>query len=428
MVAKIYIWEQLAGAVAWDAKRGYAIFEYDADFLRGNLDIAPLTMPLEQARSGRRVFFFPALNYETYRGLPGLLADALPDKYGNALVDAWLARQGRAPESVTPVERLCITGSRAMGALEFRPGMEPGTGKPELLQVDELVAVANELLEQKKSLKANLGKDKLQAIRSIIQVGTSAGGARAKAIIAYNPETGEVKSGQLPAGDGFEYWMIKFDGIRQTGESESAGYGRIEYAYHKMAMACGIEMTECRLLEEHGRAHFMTRRFDRIQGEKVHLQTLCGLAHLDFNQAGAHSYEQAFQAMRQLRMPYPNAEQLYLRMAFNVMARNQDDHTKNIGFLMNREGRWKLSPAYDMIFAYNPAGSWTNRHQMSINGKREHIERADLLAVANAMNIKQPGKLLDAVKETVANWKQFAKSVNLETAKMNAIAKAHRLL
>ncbi len=424
MVARVYIWNQLVGMVAWDEARGYAVFEFDADFVKGNLDLAPLHMPLEQARNNR-IFYFPGLNADTFKGLPGLLADSLPDNYGNALIDAWLARQGRNPQSVTPVERLCFIGTRGMGALEFQPSKEPQKEKSEALEIEDLLQIAREMLQKKASLNGNLNRDKLQAIKSIIKVGTSAGGARAKAIIAFNETTGEVRSGQLPTDAGFENWIIKFDGVLNEITGDPQGYGRIEYAYHKMAVAAGIEMTECRLLEENDRAHFMTRRFDRIENEKLHLQSLCGIAHFDYNNPNLYSYEQAFQVMRQLRLPYSQAEQFYMRMVFNVMARNQDDHTKNIAFLMQKNGDWKLSPAFDVTYAYNPEKGWTMRHQMSVNGKRENIEKDDLIAVAKAMNIKKPTQLIEQISVAIKNWKLFAEMAGVPYKQAKAIQKTH---
>lgn len=413
ILANVLLWDQLVGAVLWDEFREVASFEMDPTFVRQGLDIAPLTMPLSAASHGT-VFQFPALPKETFQGLPGLLADALPDRFGGQLIDIWLATQGRARNSMNPVERLCYQGNRGMGALEFSPAIKQERDSGKSLEISELVALSRKALERKAELNTALSPTESAALMEIIKVGTSAGGARAKAVIAYNPETNEVRSGQLDVPEGFEHWLIKFDGVTNEQLEDPAGYGRIEYAYYKMAIACGINMTESKLLEEGGRAHFMTKRFDRLpNNQKLHMQTLCGLCHYDYNNPNAYAYEQAFQAMRELRLPYTDAEQLYLRMVFNVIARNQDDHTKNISFLMDKSGKWKLSPAYDVTYAFNPENKWIARHQMSVNGKREVIDRNDLLNVAKQMNIKKPKDIIDQVMETVQNWKHFAQEAQM---------------
>ena len=408
-LANVILWDKLVGAVLWDETREIASFEMDPAFVRTELDIAPLTMPLSSATRGT-IFQFPALPKETFQGLPGLLADALPDRFGGQLIDIWLAAQGRARNSMNPVERLCYQGNRGMGALEFAPAIKQEKDTAKNLEISDLVALSKRALEQKTELHTALSPSEAAALMDIVKVGTSAGGARAKAVIAYNPKTKEVQSGQLEAPEGFEHWLIKFDGVTNEQLSDSAGYGRIEYAYYKMAIACGINMTESKLLEEGGRAHFMTKRFDRLpNNQKLHMQTLCGLCHYDYNNPNAYGYEQAFQAMRELRLSYSDAEQLYLRMVFNVIARNQDDHTKNISFLMDTAGKWKLSPAYDVTYAYNPENKWIARHQMSVNGKREGIDQSDLLNVAKEMNIKKPKDIISQVIATVTDWKYFAR-------------------
>lgn len=412
-LANVILWDKLVGAVLWDETREIASFEMDPAFVRTELDIAPLTMPLSSATRGT-IFQFPALPKETFQGLPGLLADALPDRFGGQLIDIWLAAQGRARNSMNPVERLCYQGNRGMGALEFAPAIKQEKDTAKNLEISDLVALSKRALEQKTELHTALSPSEAAALMDIVKVGTSAGGARAKAVIAYNPKTKEVQSGQLEAPEGFEHWLIKFDGVTNEQLSDSAGYGRIEYAYYKMAIACGINMTESKLLEEGGRAHFMTKRFDRLpNNQKLHMQTLCGLCHYDYNNPNAYGYEQAFQAMRELRLSYSDAEQLYLRMVFNVIARNQDDHTKNISFLMDTAGKWKLSPAYDVTYAYNPENKWIARHQMSVNGKREGIDQNDLLNVAKQMNIKKPKEIIMQVKETMINWKYFAQEAQM---------------
>lgn len=413
-VAEVFIWGTRVGAVAWDEERELGFFEYDPEFLRAPVDLAPLTMP-----RARTIYSFPELSRQSYRGLPGMLADALPDKFGNLLIDRWLEQQGRDKKSFSPVERLCYMGERGMGALEFRPAIKAVQASTKPLEIAELAALANRVLSSKADLHERLiddQRDQHTALSHILAVGTSAGGARAKAVIAWNAATGEVRSGQLPTTEGFEHWLLKFDGISNNADKESndpQGFGRIEYAYYLMAIAAGLEMSESRLLQEGGRAHFMTRRFDRQRnGDKLHMQSLCALAHYDFNIAGGYSYEQALYVIKQLRMENEQAalEQQYRRMVFNVVARNQDDHTKNIAFLMDRRGRWQLSPAFDINYSYNPRGDWTSRHQMTINQKRDDFLVADLLQVAAHANLKavKAKKIIAQVVDVVAQWHDFA--------------------
>ena len=402
-LADIYLWGQHAGTVAWDENYQTASFEFTPAFASGQLDISPLMMPVRQ----RQIYQFPSLNKDTFIGLPGLLADALPDAFGKALLDKWLTSVGRT--FANPVERLCYQGKRSMGALEFVPAQDNYLEQGTKLEIDSLVEVAREVLDEKNKLDVNVNEDTKEAIANIIRVGTSAGGQRAKAVIAYNENTGEVRSGQIDVPDGFSHWLLKLDGVTNAELGDPKHYGQIEYVYYLMARAAGINMTECRLLEENGRAHFMTRRFDRLSGnEKVHMQTLCGMAHYDYKMLHAYSYEQAFQVMRRLRLPYSQAEEMFRRMVFNVIARNQDDHTKNISFLMDKSGRWSLSPAYDMSWSYNPKGAWTSKHQMSINGKWDDITRADLLTLAKNVNIKQADAIIEQVKDGVSRWRIFA--------------------
>jgi len=410
--AAIHIHETLIGAVTWDAERELGIFEYAPDFLASGIEVAPLMMPLSAGR-----FAFPELPHETFKGMPGLLADSLPDKFGNLLIDQWLARQGRTPQSFDPVERLCYLGKRAMGAMEFQSTLL-SESPAETLHLDTLVQLANDALASRETLHANLDHAP-EAMATILRIGTSAGGARAKAVVSWNPETNKILSGQIAPPPGFEAWLLKFDGVsgnRDKELSDPLGFGRIEYAYHLMARAAGITMSDCRLLEENGRAHFMTRRFDRTpDGGKLHLQSLCGIAHFDFNQAGAYSYEQAFQIARRLGLPQTDLTELFRRAVFNILSRNQDDHTKNIAFLMDRRGAWRLAPAYDLIYAYNPTGAWTSRHQMTLNGKRDAFETSDLLATATHADLRPPKAkaILREVHTAVADWEKYATSAGV---------------
>ncbi len=430
--AEVRLWGRTIGAVALGDGGEVATFEYDRDFAGSGIRVAPLVMPLARDR----IYRFPALARESFHGLPGLLADALPDKFGNALIDAWLATQGRAPESFNAVERLCYTGARGMGALEFAPATGPRARVAGRIEIDHLVALASDVLANRTHLRGRFGEDeeKAKALRDILRVGTSAGGARAKAVIAWHRETGEVRSGQIPAGEGFEYWLLKFDGVSENRDKEiladPEGYGVIEYAYHRMALAAGIQMSECRLLEENGRRHFMTRRFDRgLQGEKLHLQSLGALAHYDFNQAGAHSYEQATQVMQRLGLSMDEVEQQFRRMVFNLVARNQDDHVKNIAFLMDKLGRWKLAPAYDVIYSYAPDGKWTARHQMSVNGKRNDFTLDDLTAFGQMAGLKRGRSkaIFEEVRAAVMDWPHFASEAGVPESRAESIRRALRL-
>jgi serine/threonine-protein kinase HipA len=428
-VAEVRLWGSTVGAVALDDGATTAAFEYDRAFIASGIEVAPLTMPL-----GDRVYSFPALSMESFRGLPGLLADSLPDRFGNALIDAWLATQGRPPQSLNAVERLCYTGTRGMGALEFLPATGPQTRRSTRLQVDRLVALAADVLRHRGELQSTFADARqAEALRDILRVGTSAGGARAKAVIAWNRETDEVRSGQVKAGPGFEYWLLKFDGVSGNKDRElddPQGYGVMEYAYHRMAMDCGISMMECRLLEEGGRRHFMTRRFDRLpDGGKLHMQSLAAIAHLDFNQAGVHSYEQAMQVARRLELPIAGVEQLFRRMVFNVLARNQDDHVKNIAFLMDRSGEWSLAPAFDVIYSYQPGGQWTSSHQMTLNGKRDDFTLADFEACARASSLKRgrARAIVAEVRDAVSCWRDYADEVGVDPAKRDAVQNALRL-
>ncbi|MDC7993864.1 type II toxin-antitoxin system HipA family toxin [Altibacter sp. HG106] len=415
--ALVNIWGTLVGAVAWDEEQQLAYFEYDPTYAKNGQELVPIKMPL--APNGT-VYSFPELRVrtnsglDTFKGLPGLLADVLPDKYGNQLINAWLAQNGRPANSLNPVELLCFIGTRGMGALEFEPTQFAGRKNTFQVEIDSLVQMAHRVLHAKERFETDLENDEKQAMREILRIGTSAGGARPKAIIAYNQKTGQVRSGQTQTPKGFEHWMIKLDGVSDEQFGESAGYGRIEMAYYLMATACGIDMMESKLLEENGRAHFLTKRFDREpDGTKHHIQTFCALQHFDFNDMNSFSYEQLFQTMRQLRLPFPQAEQQFRRMVFNVIARNCDDHTKNFAFRMKQGGHWEIAPAYDVCHAYRPDSLWVSRHALSINGKREHISENDLLTVAAAISLKKGKQIIQEIKETVVRWPEFAEEVQV---------------
>lgn len=422
-LAEVRLWGRTIGAVSQLPDMDYATFQYDRAFAHSDIGVAPLAMPL-----ATRPYAFPELARRSFRGLPGLVADSLPDYFGNALIDTWLAQQGRTAEDFTPIERLCYVGTRGMGALEFRPSTGPRPTRVRTLEVDALVDLASRIMSQRDGLAVSIASGfEEEALGELLLVGTSAGGARAKALIAWHPETNEVRSGQVEAGAGFEHWILKFDGVSRTRDErigEPLGYGAIEYAYYLMARDAGVAMTDCRLLEENGRRHFMTRRFDRTpDGSRLHMLSLAAMAHLDFNAAGAHGYERALLTIRQLGLGMDATEEQFRRMVFNVLARNQDDHVKNIAFLMDKRGRWSLSPAFDMTYAYNPRGEWTGSHQMSMNGKRDGFTQSDLEAVARGASMKRgrAAAIYEQVRAAVAQWPEFAEQAEVDEAKASRV-------
>ncbi|CAN5366592.1 type II toxin-antitoxin system HipA family toxin [soil metagenome] len=425
--AFINLWKQRVGAFAWDSETGIGSFEYDNSFLKKGLDLAPIKMSIENKR--RKIFSFPELrDIKTFRGLPGLVADTMPDKYGNALINAWLVNNNRVSDSLSPVELLCFIGKRGMGALEFEPAMQKSSDIATKIELGSLIDVAEQILSGKKNFKTKLLPNEEKALLDILKIGTSAGGARAKAVIVFNSKTKEIRSGQADAPKGFSHWLIKFDGVTDKQFGTSSGYGRVEMAYYLMAKDAQIEMTECRLLEENGRAHFMTKRFDRDGNKKTHLQSFCAMRHFDFNEINLYSYEQLFETMRTLNLPYPQAEQLYRRMVFNVMSRNCDDHTKNFAFVMNKSGKWSLSPAYDVCHAYRPGSDWVSQHCLSVNGKRKNISAEDLLKVANQMNIKKANVIIKQIATTVGNWGKYADAAGVNSKLKLAIKKTLHIL
>lgn len=433
-LAEVHLWGTLLGYIAWDETTNLGTFEYDQNFLRAPVEPSPLKMKKKLG-----AYSFRELDKKTYKGLPGMLSDSLPDKFGNALIDVWLADQGRNPESFNPVERLCYIGSRGMGALEFKPSKYKGRLSDVPIEIKEMVELASKILSDRKKFKENLeqGHDRKmhEALTNLLVVGTSAGGARAKCLIAYNEKTKEIRSGQVKTSEDFSYWLLKLDGVSNNKDKElndPQAYGRIEYAYHLMIKDCDIEMTECRLLPENGRAHFMTKRFDRSNGgEKIHMQSLCAIAHYDFNQAGTHSYEKALQVIQMVVTGNINQamEQQFRRAVFNVVGRNQDDHTKNIAFLMNKKGEWSLSPAFDVNYSYNPSGDWTSRHQMSLNGKREDFSKEDLLAFGLKANIKKAKakKIIEQIINVVSQWDEYAEKAGVFEGHQKEIKKFLRL-
>ncbi|TGL85240.1 type II toxin-antitoxin system HipA family toxin [Leptospira congkakensis] len=429
-LAKVYLWDSLVGYVSWNEEGRFASFEYENQFLNAPVEPSPILMP-----KSRTLYSFRNLNLDTYKGLPGMLADSLPDKFGNALIDVWLSAMGRNLQSFNPVERLCYIGERGMGALEFKPATYRLRTKNVPIEVAEMVKLASEILNHRKKYSSKLDiknqKKLKENLTSLLTIGSSAGGARAKCIIAYNEKTGEVRSGQVNTTEEFSYWILKLDGIQNNKDKElndPKGFGNIEYAYYRMALDCGIQMMESRLLTENNRHHFMTKRFDRtIGGEKLHMQSLCAIAHYDFNMAGAYSYEQAIEVIRKIISENTRValEQQFRRAVFNVISRNQDDHTKNIAFLMGKDGKWRLSPAFDMTYSYNPNGQWTNRHQMSINGKREKFLIDDLIQLGKKADLKnlQIHSIIEQTKSIVSEWKKYATEANVAPTLQKEIKK-----
>lgn len=415
-LCKVLLWGKTVGIAAWDAMRKTAFFEYDPKFRKLGLELAPLMMPLQ----GQDIYSFPYLSEETYQGLPGLLADSLPDYFGNQVINAYLLSHGRRENSFNAIEKLCYMGTRGMGALEFQPAISRNR-KSQRIEVSELAKLAAEILHDRETFKTYL-HDKKNAIHDILQVGSSAGGARPKAVIAWNPATDEIYSGQVEVPPGFEYWLLKFDSLR-----DGKSYGRIEYACYLTARAAGILMNESRLLPDGDLAHFMTRRFDRADGEKIHIQTLCALAHLDYNDPLANSYEQAFEVMEKLHLLPSEKDQMFRRMVFNAVIRNHDDHTKNISFLMKPDGIWKLAPAYDVVWAYKPGAKWTGQHQMSINGKRDHFIRDDFLQLAERFDINSPEEIIREVCKTAKSFGDFTKIAGVDAGIADRMMREFRL-
>lgn len=423
LIVDVKLWGRFVGSLVWDDTREIAVFEYDSQFRRNGQELAPLTMPLAQ---GARPFSFPSNRTECFKGLPGLIADALPDKFGNQIITEWFTRQGLPLGEITPLERLCYIGQRAMGALEFEPSKASALlNESTEIYIDELTRLAEDIFTKREAFQERMYQED-KTILDILRVGTSAGGAKPKAIIAYNEQTNEVRSGQVKAPEGFGYWLLKFDGVTYSEHGSvmenPKGIGNVEYAYYKMAQACGIDMAECRLLKEGDHHHFMTRRFDRTaDGEKIHMQTVAGLAHLDRDQR--HSYEEIFGIIRRMSLPMDASIQMFRRMVFNVLARNHDDHTKNFSFLMDRQGQWTLSPAYDLCYSYKPGGRWIGKHQLSLNGKQDGFTRQDLLTVGEKAGIRRCNEIIDEIIDVVSNWRTYAQDCGVRDSHIHEIEK-----
>jgi len=426
-IVKIKLWDEDIAVLFWNNDKEYGVIEFLDSFIQKKIDLSPIQIPMENLLRGEKIYSFPELKRKTFKGLPGLIADSLPDDYGNSLIDEWFLSK-KIPIDVNPLVRLCYIGKRGMGALEFEPALkEDQLNESSTIEISELVDLASQVLNKRAQFQMDINHTHIN-ISDILKVGTSAGGAKPKAIIALNEITGEVRSGQVKAPVGFSYWILKFDGVEGGKIKDNPmGIGRIEYAYYKMALDCFINISESKLLQDQDRAHFMTKRFDRTpNGEKIHTQTWCGLAHFDRDER--YSYEQLFKTMRQLYLSYPDFEQMYRRMVFNVLARNHDDHTKNHSFIMNNSGEWSLAPAYDLCYSYSPSGFWTNKHQLSLNGKRDNFDREDLLKVGYNMDIKNPQIIIDQIVHCVSNWHFYAKEANVSEEYSQIIEKNLLLL
>jgi len=414
---EVRCWDATVGAIAFDTGSGFYAFEYDPAWLALGIQLAPTTMPVG---GPQRIYLFANLPTATYHRLPPMIADSLPDAFGNALTTAYLANEGVPPQNITPLDRLAYLGNRGMGALEFRPGRGPRTIKATALKLSELVVAARQAIAGEVTTESG----RTEAIRHLIAVGTSAGGARAKAVVALNSDTGELRSGQVPTDPGFEPWILKFDGVDDALElGGSAHFGRIEFAYSMMATEAGISMTDCRLFEESGRAHFMTRRFDRTpDGKKVHTQTLCAMAQMDFKQLGVHDYGQLFLEIDELNLGPDARAEAFRRMVFNVAASICDDHPKNFSFVLAEGGKWQLSPAYDVAHCYRPGSDWVSEHLMAVNGRRIGIERADIDEVGDRFEIPSAARIIDQVLKAVDRWPHHAQNAGVPGDLADAVA------
>ncbi|MCW8932792.1 MAG: type II toxin-antitoxin system HipA family toxin [Gammaproteobacteria bacterium] len=426
-IAEVRLWDNSIGALAYDDKTKFCTFEYAPDWIEKGVEISPIHMPL-----GKRKYRFMSLSYDTYKGLPAAFADTLPDDFGNALINAWLARNGRDIASFNPLERLLYTGKRGMGALEYTPAIrEKSLNTSSTIELNSLLEIAQKVLDERAEFSEKMTPDREEALKTLLQIGTSAGGARPKAVIAVNKKRTILRSGQAKIPNGFEHYILKFDGLIERSETQQTfgdpqGYGRMEYAYYLMAKQAKINIMPCELLEDGPRAHFMTKRFDRIANQKIHYQSLCAMDHADYKKPGEYSYEQVFRVMRSLKLKREEALEMFRRMVFNIVARNQDDHTKNIGFILNTKSRWTLSPAFDIAYSYRADSKWVNSHQLSINGKRDNFTREDLMVVAGTFE-KEANQIIEEVIDTVSNWLEFAKTAGVFNQFAKEIESKHRL-
>jgi len=425
--------DDVVGAVSFDTEKGLGSFEYDPGFIKKGIELSPIKMPLSN-----RIYSFPELDFNTFKGLPGLIADSLPDDFGNAVLNAWVAGQGRSPSDITPLQRLQYTGKRGMGALEYAPATKlRSLNASQQVEIQSLVSIAQEILDLRGNFEVELkqsGQDDREAMMSLLSVGMSAGGARPKAVLAFNEDFTQVRSGQTKVPSGFTHYLMKFDGVSEHNKNQETfgdplGYGAMEFVYHLMANKCGVDMMPCRLLHEGNRRHFITQRFDRNKNNKVHVQTLNGLAHVDYKKPGAFSYEELFGIARQLKLSAVEAEQLFKRMTFNIIARNHDDHSKNFAFMLKKD-KWSLAPAYDLAYSYKPGSKWVNSHWMSLNGKRDRFTRSDFYRLEKLSPIfskKKIDDIIDATIEHISTWRQLAEEWDVPKTLIDEIQENLRL-
>ncbi|EJT0553107.1 type II toxin-antitoxin system HipA family toxin [Vibrio vulnificus] len=430
--------DDLVGAVSFDTEKGLGSFEYDPSFVKKGVELSPIKMPLSN-----RIYRFPELDFNTFKGLPGLIADSLPDDFGNAVLNAWVASQGRSPSDITPLQRLQYTGKRGMGALEYAPATKlRSLNASQQVEIQSLVSIAQEILDSRGNFEVELkqnGQDDREAMMSLLSVGMSAGGARPKAVLAFNEDFTQVRSGQTNVPSGFTHYLMKFDGVSEHNKNQETfgdplGYGAMEFVYHLMANKCGVDMMQCRLLHEGNRRHFITQRFDRIKNSKVHVQTLNGLAHIDYKKPGSFSYAELFGIARQLKLSAVDAEQLFKRMTFNIIARNHDDHSKNFAFMLKQDrlkkDKWSLAPAYDLAYSYKPGSKWVNSHWMSLNGKRDNFTRSDFYSLEKLspiFNKRKIDDIIDTTIEHVSTWRQLAEEWDVPKTLIDEIQENLRL-
>ncbi len=416
----VSIWGKKVGTIAMSPRIGYYVFAYDPSFVKTGIELSPIHMPL-----ATDPYVFSYLPELTYQRLPAMIADSLPDKFGNDLIDSYMKQKGLNTSQISVLDRLAYMGKRAMGALEFHPTRGGVKANHTAIDMKKLVEAA------RKAVHGNIDTDHIAeaSLKQIIQVGTSAGGARAKAVVAFNEATQEIRAGQFDVEDGFEHWLLKFDGMgADKGLGKTENHGRIEFSYYQMALQAGINMEPCRLLEENGRAHFMTKRFDRTGNQKHHVQTLCAMDHMDFKSMNTYDYSQIFVLLDNLGFDYEAKEEVFRRMCFNVMAANCDDHSKNFAFILKEGESWQLAPAYDVAYAFNPDGQWTYQHFMSVSGQYGNITVDHLLAVAQRFAIGTGPQVLSQVRDAVAGWVDIARANNIPEAEVQEVGKHHKLL
>ncbi|PSV00740.1 type II toxin-antitoxin system HipA family toxin [Photobacterium kishitanii] len=427
--------ELAVGAASYDTDTQQSAFEYEKSFINSGLELSPLMMPL-----AKKIYTFPNIDPATFKGLSGLLADSLPDDFGNSILNAWVARSGRSPSSITPLERLQYTGERGMGALTYSPPTKTSEfSKSKEIEISSLVSVAQDILNERQDFGVDLnpnGHEDKEAMKALMSVGMSAGGARPKAVLAFNNDFTQVRSGQAEVPDGFSHYLMKFDGVSEHNKNEETfgdplGYGAMEYCYYLLANEmCGIDMMPTTLLNEGNRRHFVTQRFDRIGNKRIHVQTLNAMAHVSYKRAGEYSYEELFGIARQLKLKATDAEQLFKRMVFNIIARNHDDHSKNFGFMMDNHGKWSLSPAYDIAYSYKPDSKWVAQHWMSLNGKRDNFTREDfhgLRSLSPIFTKQMIDNTIDETIEHVSQWKKIALEQDVPRTLIGEIEKNLRL-